>query len=62
MPDGTPTPTEIITTTDRVIACDGGGGLGHPRVWLRIADHEVMCPYCSRLYVLAPGGGDDHGH
>ncbi len=69
MPDGTaapPTtddPTEAITVTTRSIACDGGGGaLGHPRVWLRIADTEVVCPYCSRRYVLAPGAGEDHGH
>ena len=49
----TPTPTEIIHVSDRTVACDGGGGpLGHPRVYLRIAGEEVMCPYCSRLYVL----------
>jgi len=45
------------------VACDGGdGALGHPRVYLRIADQEVMCPYCSRLYVLNEGAGDEHGH
>ncbi|CAH2600939.1 Zinc-finger domain-containing protein [Rhodovastum atsumiense] len=69
MPDGDSvtapaaiTPTETITVQDRTVACDGGGGaLGHPRVFLRIAGTEVMCPYCSRLYVLAPGaGGGDH--
>lgn len=53
--DGTaasPTPTEIIDVDQPVVACDGGGGtLGHPRVFLRIEHHEVMCPYCSRLYV-----------
>lgn len=59
MPDGaTPTPTEIIRVTDRTVACDGGDGpLGHPRVFLRIAGEEVMCPYCSRLYVLDKPGG-----
>ena len=57
------TPAERITTQTRAVACDGGGGtLGHPRVWLRITDHEVTCPYCSRTYVLAEGAGDDHGH
>ena len=58
MPDGTatPAPTEIIHVDDRTVACDGGdGALGHPRVFLRIAGNEVMCPYCSRLYVLEPG-------
>ena len=57
------TPTEIIHVDDRTAPCDGGGGaLGQPRVFLRIADRDVMCPYCSRLYVLNEGAGDDHGH
>jgi uncharacterized Zn-finger protein len=70
MPEGTAntaparsTPVETIHTDDRTVACDGGGGaLGHPRVFLRIAATEVMCPYCSRLYVLNPGasGGEAH--
>jgi uncharacterized Zn-finger protein len=68
MPSGTSpaaaiTPTEIIHVDDPVVACDGGNAaLGHPRVWLRIVDKQVMCPYCSRLYVLNEGAGHDHGH
>ncbi|MGC8469097.1 MAG: zinc-finger domain-containing protein [Acetobacteraceae bacterium] len=65
MPDGEATPqaTEIITVTTRTVACDGGDGpLGHPRVYLRIVGSEVMCPYCSRLYVLGAGAHDDSGH
>ena len=63
MPDGTLIPTETIRVDDRTVACDGGDGpLGHPRVWLRIADRQVVCPYCSRVYVLNPGAGADHGH
>ena len=68
MPDGAaPTPTEIIHVDDRTVACDGGprgegGALGHPRVFLRIAGTEVMCPYCSRLYILNEGADHDHGH
>ena len=65
MPDGvaTPTPTETIQVDERVVACDGGvGALGHPRVWLRIVDREIMCPYCSRLFVLKDGAGLDRGH
>jgi uncharacterized Zn-finger protein len=62
-----PTPTEIIHTDDVVVACDGGdGALGHPRVWLRIVTGQVLCPYCSRLYVLNDGAGQHsdpgHGH
>ena len=65
MPDGTdsPVPFEIIHVDERTVACDGGdGALGHPRVFLRIDGHEVMCPYCSRLYVLNEGAGHDTGH
>ncbi|HYZ34593.1 MAG TPA: zinc-finger domain-containing protein [Crenalkalicoccus sp.] len=59
------TPEERIEVTTRAVPCDGligVGGLGHPRVWLRITDHEVTCPYCSITYVLKPGAGDDGGH
>ena len=47
-------PFEVISVEAMEIACDGGGGpLGHPRVFLHIDSEtaEVMCPYCSRLYV-----------
>jgi len=48
-----PEPTEIIETEDSTVACDGGGGaLGHPRVYLTLVEGRVMCPYCSRLFVL----------
>jgi uncharacterized Zn-finger protein len=58
-----PMPFETIQVTDRTVACDGGGGaLGHPRVFLYIEGERVMCPYCSRLYVLAPGAGHGGGH
>jgi uncharacterized Zn-finger protein len=62
-PPGGPVPTETIHVDDLVVACDGGdGALGHPRVWLRIVAHDVLCPYCSRFYVLNEGAGHDHGH
>jgi uncharacterized Zn-finger protein len=66
MPDSAPapmTPTEIIHVDDRVVACDGGdGALGHPRVFLRIVTRDVLCPYCSRLYVLNEGAGPGSDH
>jgi uncharacterized Zn-finger protein len=66
MQDSTPAPilpTAIIYVDDPVVACDGGdGALGHPRVFLRIVKHEVMCPYCSRMYVLNEGAGHGDGH
>ena len=55
-------PTEIIRVTQRTVPCDGGdGALGHPRVFLRIPGTQVICPYCSRLYILEPGAGE-HEH
>ncbi len=69
MPFGANVPTqdagepETIVVESRVVACDGGDGpLGHPRVWLHIVDQQTFCPYCSRIYRLAPGAGADHGH
>lgn len=67
VPMAAPEPSEIIHVDDPTVACDGGTvALGHPRVYLRISDEQVMCPYCSRLYVLNPGAradaGGDHGH
>mgnify|MGYP000094002180 CR=1 FL=1 len=46
---------EVIETKDHRVACNGGGGaLGHPKVYLEMgADHQVVCPYCGRLYKLA---------
>jgi len=52
-------PQETITVSESTVACDGGGGaLGHPRVFLKIGGTgEIVCPYCSRRYVLAEGAG-----
>ena len=66
MPDGAAAhanPTETIHVDGRTIPCDGGNGaLGHPRVFLYIDHERVMCPYCSRLYILNPGAAHDTGH
>lgn len=57
------TAMETIRVDSRDVACDGGNGsLGHPRVFLHISGERVVCPYCSRLYVLNPGAGGGHGH
>lgn len=65
MPEATTSapPFETIEVTERVVACDGGEGvLGHPRVYLRIVDRSVVCPYCSRLFVLKDAADHAHGH
>ncbi len=49
---------EILEVSNEEVACDGGGGaLGHPRVYLHIDrdnGNKVICPYCSRTYILRP--------
>ncbi|MFO0390010.1 MAG: zinc-finger domain-containing protein [Alphaproteobacteria bacterium] len=57
-------PFELIESTSLEVACDGGGGaLGHPRVYLHIdaESGEVVCPYCSRTYVLRKSPIRKHG-
>jgi len=46
-------PSETIYIDGMVAACNGGGGpLGHPRVYLKLAPAgRAECPYCSRLFV-----------
>jgi uncharacterized Zn-finger protein len=63
MPDGANTsPTATIHVKTRDVSCDGGdGAYGHPKVYLRIADKQIVCPYCSRLFVLE-AGVPDPGH
>lgn len=61
------TPEEVILVESRSVSCDGGGAPnsgsgGHPLIWMRIEDHEVTCPYCSRTYRLKEGAGDDGHH
>jgi uncharacterized Zn-finger protein len=57
-------PTETIEVGDATVGCDGGGWpLGHPKVYLRIGDErEIVCPYCSRRYVLAAGAAPSPAH
>jgi uncharacterized Zn-finger protein len=51
-------PVETVTVDTRTVACDGGGALGHPRVFLSIGgDDAIDCPYCGRRYVLKAGRG-----
>lgn len=49
-------PFEVIEVETTHVACDGGGPLGHPRVYLTLSKQgEIECPYCSRRYVLKQG-------
>lgn len=66
MPDVSAAPSDVDTVVvhSREVGCDGSGGtLGHPRVFLRIGpEGEVICPYCSRRFVLAAGAGAADHH
>ncbi|MCC7016810.1 MAG: zinc-finger domain-containing protein [Rhodospirillales bacterium] len=54
---------DAVVVESPAVACDGGGALGHPRVYLRIGPSgEIVCPYCSRRFVLAEGAASDAGH
>ena len=49
---------EIVTVSTTTVACDGRDPpLGHPRVFLtfKAGSREIVCPYCSRHFVLAEG-------
>ncbi len=49
-------PPEIIEVDTPTVACDGGGALGHPKVYLNMGDDDfVECPYCDRRFVLKAG-------
>ena len=51
-----------MSTTARSPAMAATVRSGHPRVFLHIEDRSVLCPYCSRLYVLNEGAGHASGH
>ncbi len=47
-------PPETIRVANTRVSCDGGGALGHPRVWLEMGENEtVECPYCDRVFQLS---------
>ncbi len=51
-------PFETIYVDDKVVACDGGVALGHPRVFLKLGPAgQIESPYCSRLYILRAAHG-----
>ena len=64
--EGTPADSafegETVRTSEHRVACDGGAGMGHPRVWLNLGEEgRIACPYCSRVFVLEGSyhDGDD---
>jgi len=46
---------EIVTVNRTRVSCDGGGALGHPKVYLEMGEQDfVECGYCDRRFVLSP--------
>ncbi|WP_375402811.1 zinc-finger domain-containing protein [uncultured Sphingomonas sp.] len=63
-------PLETSRVSSRRVACDGatdipgGAALGHPRVFLQIAEPGYTdCGYCDRRFILigGPADGADQG-
>jgi uncharacterized Zn-finger protein len=53
-PDQLVLPPEEITVSTKRVACDGGGVLGHPLVYLDMGgENFVECGYCDRRFVLS---------
>ena len=44
---------DITYVKKRHIKCEGqGNDLGHPLVYLEIKDKQIICPYCSKNFIL----------
>lgn len=52
-------PPEVEEVEKSRVACDGGAGMGHPRVWLQVDPDRgfVECPYCDKKFVLKTSNG-----
>ncbi|WP_042087982.1 MULTISPECIES: zinc-finger domain-containing protein [Iodidimonas] len=52
-------PPETLKVESTTVSCDGGGALGHPRVYLNLGDEgRVECGYCDREFILKGGPAD----
>ncbi|NKD55068.1 MULTISPECIES: zinc-finger domain-containing protein [unclassified Haematospirillum] len=61
----TVTVTETVEVESMETSCDGGSpAQGHPRVYLHLDpdSHDIVCPYCSRKFVLKAGASAAGGH
>jgi len=55
-------PPETIEVEEATVSCDGGGTLGHPKIFLTLKDGRAECGYCDQLFVLKPGVKLKTGH
>lgn len=48
-------PIETVHTDSPIVTCEGNSPVfGHPRVYLKLQDGQVTCPYCSKFFILTP--------
>lgn len=46
-------PIETVHTLSQIVICEGNSpALGHPRVFLKLKNGQVTCPYCSKTFIL----------
>lgn len=45
---------ESLLVNTRQVDCDGGGGgIGHPKIYLSIGDNNIVeCPYCGKTFIF----------
>ncbi len=56
-------PPETVEVEATFVSCDGGGGAsGHPKVFLKLEDRRVACPYCGKVFILKTGFTLPGGH
>jgi uncharacterized Zn-finger protein len=56
---------DTVSVTTTTVACEGNGPVtGHPKVYLTFkpGEGEIVCPYCSRTFQLAPGAHRASAH
>lgn len=56
---------DTVSVTTATVACEGNGPVtGHPKVYLTFkpGETEIVCPYCSRSFQLAPGAQRASAH
>jgi uncharacterized Zn-finger protein len=56
---------DVVTVTSSSVSCEGNGpATGHPKVYLtfKAGADEIVCPYCSRTFRLAPGTQAPRSH
>ena len=49
---------QLVVVKSKSVNCDGGSS-GHPNIYLKIGeDKKVVCPYCSRVFMLNMDNSD----